>query len=447
MNVTRSLRAALTGPLLLLTLSGGAALAQTAPPKTAPPVEAPPASTPAAKKVPFADADYTWMNGQSKQKTFPLAGDVVTPSLYLDTYYAFSLNRPKDNTLTGSASVGRHNELQLNLASVGVDWNYHDVIGRVLLQFGSMLNIVQDLDGSVNRGRTISVSSLHNVREAALGYHFDAAYGVNVEAGIFMSYVGLESYLLAENWSYNRSLVSDFVPAYFSGVRTQIFPTKTLKVEPWLMNGYQSYGKWNQAPAGGLAFRWSPKERLALIANFYAGTDTRGAADRLRFHHDHSVLLRYYDAPGAKGVSKAAFSINNHAGFERGGGGPGASHAHFLGTAVANRVWFLEDHLAVVARLDLLKHPSGYTAQYPPPGFSAGDDFTVWGVTGTVEIMATDFFSLRPEVMYRRSNVPFFAGRGGTTSADGFVDGPTDGFVPDARKDQVLLTLGANFRL
>lgn len=401
----------------------------------------------ADKKVPFTD-DYTWMNGQSRQKDFPLTfSDHVTMSLYLDTYYAYSFNQPKDDTLTGSASVGRHNELQINLASIGLDWSYENVIGRILLQYGSMLNIVQELDGTTGRGRTLSTDGLKYIREATLGYHFDAGYGINLEMGMFMSYIGLESYLLGENWTYNRSIVCDFTPFYFTGIRAQFFPTKNLKIEPWLMNGYQTYGKWNQAPAGGLAFRWNPEEWIALIANVYAGTDTRGDEDRARVHHDHSVLVRYYDSPTSKGVSKAAFSVNNHLGFEAGGDGPGIEDAHFIGTAISNRVWFFQNYFALVGRLDLIQHGGGYTAQFPPPGFVAGDDFRLWGVTGTFEVMPTSYFGIKTEVMYRASNKEFFAGEGGTTSPDGFRDTEDPTFVPDTEKDQLLLTIGANFRL
>ena len=87
------------------------------------------------------------MNGQSRQKDFPLKpfGDAVTLSLYLDTNFAYSANHPRDNTFTGTASVPRHNEFNVNLASVGLEWNYKNIIGRLSLRYGSMISIVQDL--------------------------------------------------------------------------------------------------------------------------------------------------------------------------------------------------------------------------------------------------------------------------------------------------------------
>ena len=71
------------------------------------------------------------------------------------------------------------------------------------------------------------------VSEAYGGYHINALDGINFEAGIFMSYVGLFSYYNFDNWAYQPSYVSSNTPWFFNGVRVQIFPTEKLKIEPW----------------------------------------------------------------------------------------------------------------------------------------------------------------------------------------------------------------------
>lgn len=408
-----------------------------------------PAVDSAEAKVPFGHADFTWMNGQSRQRSTPLQlGKYVTGSLYLDTYFSQSNNRPRDNTIVGSASIGRSGEFQINLASVGVSWNYQNVIGRIELQSGSMLNIVQDLDGSVGRGRNLTTAGLRNIRQATAGYHFDKGYGIDVEAGIFASYVGLESYLLGENWNYHRSLVCDFTPFYFQGVRASFYPTQKLKLEPWIMNGFQTYGRWNAAPSVGFSTYYRPTGSLGLIGNFYYGADQRGNPGRKRFHHDNSVLLRYLDRPTAYGISKMAFSLNSHYGFEQGGNGPSADQAYMAGTSFVNRIWFNQDKLALAVRAELVANPSRYLAPAPTPGgfTDGGTGFTARGLTATFDVMPTDFFSVRAEVMTRASSVPFFAGPGGTTSVDGYLGTPGD-FTPDVRRAQTLFTLALNFRL
>jgi len=437
------------------TPSGGAPPPPATTPAAAGP--APPEEPSGAPSAPFAWGDFTWMNGQSRQKDFPLKafGGAVTLSLYLDTHYAYSAHHPRDNTLTGTASVPRHNEFQVNLASVGLDWNYRNVIGRLSLQWGNMVSVVQDLDGTVARGRNLGVQNLRYIREATAGYHFDVGHGLNVEGGIFMSYMGLESFLLAENWNYTRSVACEHTPFYFQGIRVQYFPTDRVKIEPWVMNGWQTYGRFNLAPAAGTALRWSPSEALTLVANFYAGNDTQGVDDRLRFHTDHSVIFRYFDAPGRSFVSKAAISVNNHVGFEAYGEDPagralpGPDRAHAVGSALVHRVWFLRDRLAFALRPEVFSNPSRYLSQYPPPGWQTGPGIKalqIWGLTGTFDVMPTDFFALRLEASYRKANVPYYAGPGGTTSPDGYQPTPAS-YVPDVVDDQTLFVVAANFRL
>lgn len=401
--------------------------------------------------APF-DGDYTWMNGQSRQKDFPLKlGNVAVISTYLDAYFALSGNRPIDHTLTGGASATRSGEFQINLASVGVDLSYKNVLGKLSLQWGNMLSVVQDLDGTTARGRSLSTANLRYIREMTLGYHFDVQHGLNLETGIFMSYIGLESYLLAENWNYTRSFVCEHTPFYFQGVRAQYFPLKNVKIEPWLMNGWQTYGVWNNLPAAGTALRWSPRESLAFAANFYVGTDTKNEPDRVRFHSDHSVLARYYHAPDSRFLSSLAVSLNNHFGFESGGNDlPGPSKANVIGTALAHRATFYRGHLAFAVRGEMFSNPSRYLAQYPPPNFLIGEgqSLKIIGLTTTFEVMPTSFLSIRAEFNYRRSDSAYFAGPRGTTSADGYqgTESATP-FVADTAKTQALYVLAANFRL
>jgi hypothetical protein len=264
-----------------------------------------------------------------------------------------------------------------------------------------------------------------------------------------MSYIGMESYLLAENWLYTRSVICDATPFYFQGLRAQIFPSTKWKVELWLMNGWQTYAKWSFAPAGGVQVRWSPREWIAVVANFYAGADTKNVASRVRFHHDDSLNLRMLNRPTSHGVSKLALSINNHGGFESGGAGlPSASSAYVGASALSFRMWLDRDYLAFTVRGEYFTNPSRYLATFPPSSLATqpGNDLQIWGVTGNIDIMPTDFFSVRAEVNWRSASVPYFAGPDGTTSPDGFLPSPA-GYVPNARRSQTLIVLAANARL
>ncbi len=413
-------------------------------------------------KIPFEGMDLSWVNGQNRQQNFPLAltdkntGEtILTGVAFLDAYYNYNFANPNDNTHTISSSIGRHNEFTVNMASIGIETNYKNTIGRLWLQTGQIGSIVQDLDGSVLRGRNTSINNLKYIREGAAGYHFNKWYGINVEAGIFMSYIGLESYVMNENWSYQRSMVCDFTPFYFSGARIQAFPSKKFKTELWLLNGWQSYNSWSNAPGVGSSNYYRPNENLQLVANFYYGTDTRNSK-RTRFHHDNSIVARYYNNKQSAGVSQAAFSLNTHYGFQDNDGVTPSSN-YMTGTSLSNRIWFNKNKLALTLRADVVTNPGLYLAFSPSP--VTPNDFTdaiaadpkqkldIFQGTATLDIMPSDFVTFRLEYGYRKSNVPYFAGSGGTTSPDGFIDTPTAGYRPDLRKTENRITLGVSFRL
>jgi hypothetical protein len=274
--------------------------------------------------------------------------------------------------------------------------------------------------------------------------------------GIFMSYIGLESYMLQENWNYQRSLVCEFTPFYFSGARVQAFPTKKYKVELWLMNGWQTYSNYNQGVSVGSSNYYRPNENLQLVANFYYGKDTRNSS-RIRFHHDNSVVARYFKNAGGKGISQAALSLNTHYGFQS-GDGVTASEQYMTGFSLANRTWFAQNKLALTLRVDGITNPGLYLAATPSP--VAPNDFTdamakdpkqqlnVFQSTATFDVMPNDHVTFRFEYGFRQSNVPYFAGPGGTTSPDGWSTTPIPpGWRPDLRKTENRLLFAMDFRL
>ena len=71
----------------------------------------------------------------------------------------------------------------------------------------------------------------------------NTVHGINLDAGIFMSYIGLFSYNNFENRGYQPSYTSDNTPWFFNGLRLQTFPTDKLKVELWLDARYGQIGK------------------------------------------------------------------------------------------------------------------------------------------------------------------------------------------------------------
>ena len=422
---------------------------------------------PKAPAEPFAFADFTWLTGSPRTKESPLDTKAFTGEVRVDTAYHLSFNHPKDNTISGSSEVFRSDEFQLTHFGIGGDFHYNHMRARLLTQFGMYSQTQPRNDPSPARGQWGLDNAYRYLAEANGGYHFDALHGVNVDAGIFMSYIGLFSFFNFDNWSYQPSYVSSNTPWYFNGVRVQIFPSDKLKIEPWFINGWQSYGKFNKAPGLGLQALWRPNGSVSIVGNQYIGADTLGLPGRKRFHTDDSIQVKYYDQP-ERALDKAAFSITIDAGCEYGGGvscfGPSkrGPAQYFLGFMVYNRFWFHRDLFGVTLGGGAINNPGRYLVLLPPingatafsgtPYFTGnpGDPFRAWDASFTFDYMPTQFTTWRVEFVHRGSNVPYFSGPGGVTPPGGNT-GPLGSFVPgwapDLRKFENRFTVAVLVKL
>src|ERR1700720_224055 len=240
-----------------------------------PPALTPKASVPAKPKAaePFSFADFTWLNGNARTSESPIDTKVFTGEFRVDVSEINDFNHPKDNTLVGSSESGRTNEIQLQQLGIGGDFHYNNVIGRLMTQFGMYSTMTPRNDASPGRGQWDLANAYRYISEGYGGYHWNKLNGINLDGGIFLSYIGLYSYYNFDNWSYQPSYVSSNTPWFFTGLRLQIFTSDKLKIEPWLINGWQSYGMFNHVPGVGAQVQWRPNGSLMLISNNYYGKD------------------------------------------------------------------------------------------------------------------------------------------------------------------------------
>lgn len=413
-----------------------------------------------AASEPFAFADFSWAPGSYAPAESVLATKYFVPEIRLDTTYHHSFNRPADNTISGSSEVFRHGEFQTTQVGIGGDFKYNNVGFRLMTQFGMYSVTTPRNDSSPSRGQWDLANAYRYISEAYATYHLNVMNGINIQSGIFMSYVGLWSYYNFDNWTYQPSYVSSNTPWFFNGVRVQIFPSDKLKIEPWIVNGWQSYGKFNDQPGLGLQVLYKPTGDLVFLSNQYYGTDTLNNSSRARYHSDNSVMAKYYENQGSM-VSKAAASFTLDAGCEE-GGGVSCGNQYFLGFMAYNRLWFYQDRYALTLGGGAIRNPGRYLVLVPPingatastgtPYFTQnpGDDFTAWDAQITGDYMPTRNITFRLEFNHRWAGVNYFNGPGGMTPTDGNQGLPgsqVSGWVPDLRQTEDRLTLAMMIRL
>jgi hypothetical protein len=263
--------------------------------------------------------------------------------------------------------------------------------------------------------------------------------------------------------------VSSNTPWFFNGIRIQYFPTDKLKIEPWIINGWQSYGMFNSAPGLGLQVAYRPNDWLALVGSQYFGEDTLGTPGRKRYHTDDSVLVKYYETQDKHAViSRGALSLTVDIGCEDGGGVScvnGTSNApsqYFAGFMLYNRLWFLNHTYGLTVGGGYMTNPGRYLVLTPPidgatafsqsPYFSqaAGTQYKAWDTTETFDFMPSQFVTFRAEYTHRAANVPYFAGPGGVTPPGGNDGNPTKmipGWAPDLQKAEDRVMFAAMVRI
>jgi hypothetical protein len=417
--------------------------------KTDPPIQAETIAT--EPPAPFAFADFSWVPGNAGATDKPLSWGPFTGEFRVDTAYHYDFSNPMDDTISGSSEVFRSGEIQVTQLGIGGDFYYKGVMGRLMTQFGMYSQTTPRNDASPGRGQWNLADAYRYVSEAYGGYHINALNGINIQAGIFMSYIGLWSYYNADNWTYQPSYVSSNTPWFFNGLRVQIFPSDKLKIEPWLVNGWQSYGRFDHNMGGGGQILWRPTGWLSVVGNQYYGVDTLNTPNRNRVHTDDSVMVKYLDHPSSF-LSKAAASLTLDAGCEFGGGvvcagGNSATPSqYFLGFMAYNRFWFHHDQYGLTVGGGAITNPGRYLVLLPPingatafsgtPYFTEnpGDKFQAWDMQISTDYSPIPYVTFRLEYNHRASNVPYFAGSGGVTPPGGNQGAPGSevaGWQPD----------------
>jgi hypothetical protein len=366
-----------------------------------------------------------------------------------------------DHTTSGSTATFRSNEFNISYIEAGGEFHEPKTGARakLMLQFGSRATGVPRNDVTPLRGQNDLYNALRYVTEGYAGIHLNKMHGINIDFGIFKSYVGLLSYNNFENWNYQPSFTSDNTPWFFTGARVQLFPTDKFKVELWLVNGWQTYGMFNEMPGIGYQVQWRPKEYYSFLTSSYIGWDTPDNKDRMRFHTDNSVVVRYLNHPAGKFISKAAFSLTADLGFETGGGvkpfnGNATTPAqNFLSAMAYNRFWLgSAQHWAWTIGGGWISNPGRYLALLPPGNGvltqNPGDKFSGWDASTGFQYMPNDFMTFGAKFVTRHTNVPYFTGHGGVTSPNGWNApiGNPSGFVADLVKDENRLIFSTIFR-
>jgi len=199
---------------------------------------------------------------------------------FVDVYYAYDFNEPSDSDRSFTTSPARHNEFNLNLAHIGVTYTDETVRARLALQVGT--SVEANYTTEPLKGQFSNEDMVKHIQEAYVG----TKIGENtwIDAGIFFSHIGLESFKSLDNMTYTRSLVADFSPYYQAGVRLHHDFSDKLSGELLILNGWQIVTDDNSDKALGTKLSYAFTDDTSLSYSTFVGREAE-------FRHFHDLVL------------------------------------------------------------------------------------------------------------------------------------------------------------
>ncbi|MGZ3458075.1 MAG: outer membrane beta-barrel protein [Archangium sp.] len=166
----------------------------------------------------------------------------------VDVYYAYNSNQPADgaNFIPGTGTTAkRADEFSINLASLGVSLEPQPVGFHVLLGYGTAMEVVR---AGEPPGTAVGPAAWRGLQRASLSY----AHGpLTLEAGVYPSHIGLESFQSQLNWTYTRSWMAELSPYYQTGIKGAWKFSDAWSAQLHLLNGWQTIAENNRGKALG----------------------------------------------------------------------------------------------------------------------------------------------------------------------------------------------------
>lgn len=213
---------------------------------------------------------------------------------FIDTYYAYDFNNPKDHEREFTTQPVRHNEFNINLAYVDAVIRQEKTRGRLALQYGQ--SVTKNTTGEPRFGSTSGPEDAKVFQEAYVGKKLNKKTWI--DAGIFLGNIGAESWISKDNWTYSRALNLDYVPYYSAGVRLEHQLDEKQSVQLQILNGWQNMSENNNAKAVGMQYKKTYSPKLTFTYNNFLGDEKivpnpKTGNFNSRFRGYHNFILQW----------------------------------------------------------------------------------------------------------------------------------------------------------
>lgn len=210
---------------------------------------------------------------------------------WVDVFYGLNTNRPADGAsfLPGTGTTAlRANEFSLNAAALDFSVDPKPVGVHLTVALGSGPEV---LHAGEPAGPGIGSAVFRAVYQASVSYTAPLGSGLLLEAGIYPSHIGYESFFSRDNWNYTRGWMGEYSPYYQAGIKASYSFDAHWSAQLHILNGWNIIGDNNRAKAVGTQVAYT-NDRVTLALNTFAGPELPGDDSHWRLFGDLTAQVK-----------------------------------------------------------------------------------------------------------------------------------------------------------
>ncbi len=202
---------------------------------------------------------------------------------YVDSYYAYSFNKPSDHVIPYFVSSARHNELNINLAYADVRYRSAYLRARLAPGFGTYMEANYKNENGL----------LKHIVEGNIGVLVSRTRKIWIDAGVLGSPYTNETAISKDHFMYLRSLAPENVPYYITGAKVSVPLTSRLHAFLYLINGWQLIQDNNKGKSLGTQLQYKLNKNLTFNWNTYLGDERSEKRPELRTRYFNDFYWIY----------------------------------------------------------------------------------------------------------------------------------------------------------
>lgn len=201
---------------------------------------------------------------------FTLAG-------WVEAFYSWNFNQPSNGITAYRGFDNRHNTFDLANVVLDLHWDWENVVGRIMLQWGTTpatYYLAEPLSLSLGSGAgDSSIAFWQFLQEANVGYRVPIGSGLLVEAGLFISPIGPEGMAVNGDFLFSRSNLFYGLPFYHTGFRFTYHFDDHVALVLWAVNGWNTILDNNDEKSLALQLVVTIDDVLTANAIYFTGVE------------------------------------------------------------------------------------------------------------------------------------------------------------------------------